>query len=145
MLHPSIYPLPSFLSGRVTQGQYCQWLDAKAKTLFKRDRKRGKAFAFKATEALYKSLIHLAVVNSNGCDPYTGEKLAWELISTWTNVKPEHPERLEKKYALLPTIDHCDPDVLEFEICSWRINTCKNYLTPKEFVALCKLVSLQRG
>ena len=125
----------------MTVRQYSKWLNAKAHTLILRDKKRGKTYAFKASEAVYQSLVHLAVVNSGGLDPYTGEKLAWELLGTWTNKKTDNPLLQERKYALLPTIDHKDPDGLDFEIVSWRINLCKNYLTPKEFVALCKLVA----
>jgi hypothetical protein len=55
-----LYPLPSFLAGRVTVGLYNRWLDAKALWLFKRDKKRRKPYAAKSSKALYKSLIHLA-------------------------------------------------------------------------------------
>jgi hypothetical protein len=42
----------------------------------------------------------------------------------------------------MPTVDHVDP-VLEFQICSWRINECKSGLTPQEFTDLCKKVTLR--
>lgn len=89
--------------------------------------------------ALYKALIHHAVVNKGEYDPYTGEKLAWELVSTWDTSRKQ-PEGYEKKFALLPTIDHVVPDALEPEICSWQVNKAKNDLTPQEFVALCRTI-----
>jgi hypothetical protein len=141
-----LYPLPSYLAGRVTAKLYNRWLEAKALWLFTRDRERRKSYVAKSSNALYKSLIHLAVVNSDGRDPYTGEKLAWELISTWTGRKKTLAERetgetFDRKYMLLPTVDHCDPDAPDFEIVSWGVNMCKNYLSPSEFVALCRLVA----
>ena len=59
-----------------------------------------------------------------------------------------------KSLYLMPTVDHVDPlalakrfgearsaSVLEFQICSWRINECKSGLTPEEFVGLCRRVA----
>jgi hypothetical protein len=143
MPQSSIYPVPSFLAGILTERQYRHWLECKAHWLFRRDKKRGKKYA--NSEALYKALIHLAVVNAGKYDPYTGEKLAWKLIGTWAGEKAvdpqDAPESFRHTYTLMPTIDHRDPEVLDFEIISWRVNTCKNYLTPKEFIAFCGRVA----
>ena len=154
-----IYPLPAFLAGRVTQQQYSLWLEGRAKMLLRRDQKRGKPYAQEGGQAivgqnsnnpqgrngiraLYKSLIHYAVVDCGPDDPYTGEKLSWELIGTWTNTNIEgrRPDSYGAQYALMPTVDHTDPDVLEFEICSWKVNDAKGNMTPKEFIALCRCV-----
>jgi hypothetical protein len=153
MPQSSIYPLPSFLAGVITPRQYRHWLECKAHWLFRRDKKRGKPYAKSPSaffgrqcctikgEALYKSLIHLAVVNSGPFDPYPGEKLAWKLIGTWAGEKAVDPQDAPKSFrrtcTLMPTIDHRDPDTLDFEVVSWRVNTCKSYMTPKEFVAFC--------
>ena len=53
----------------------------------------------------------------------------------------------EKECALLPTVDHKDPNspVLDFEICAWRTNTSKSYMTPDEFIAFCKMVVAHAG
>jgi hypothetical protein len=140
---PFIYPVPGFLSGRVTQKQYSRWLEGRGKDLFTRDRQRRKPFALKSSRSLYKSLIHYAVVNAGEFDPFTGDRLSWELIGTWTDVNTEarRPDAYDAKYALMPTVDHKDPDVLEFEICSWKINNAKGNLTPREFIALCKRIA----
>jgi hypothetical protein len=114
-----IYPLPSFLQDVMTARQYNRWLHKKAQMLFQRDRKRGMQYALKGSQALYKALINLAVVNGGGRDPYTNEKLAWELVGTWEGGKTKDPQNtpevFENKYSLLPTIDHRDPDQLDFE------------------------------
>jgi len=133
------YPFPSFLEGRCTPTVYLKWLDNKANTIFRRDKRRRKAFALTATKAVYKEKIHKAVTAGGGCDPYTGEPLAWDLINKWDTTQV-HPDGYERKFALLPTVDHITPDVLEFGICSYQINKAKNDLGPAEFVELCKKV-----
>jgi hypothetical protein len=144
-LKPSIkkdfitYPIPDFLSGRCTHTVYIKWLNNKADTLLKRDKKRGKAYARIATKSLYKKKIHQAVFASGTIDPYTGETLAWELISKWDS--HEHPDGYKKKFYLMPTVDHVTPDVLEFEICSWKANDAKSDMSPKEFVEFCGKVA----
>ena len=144
----SLFPLPSFLKGRVSAAQYEKWLNRRAVGLRSKDRERKRPYAFKSSIAIYKALIHLAVVNSGKYDPYTGEKLKWELIGTWVGARRKSsetpPEMFEGEYALMPTIDHRDPDALDFEICSWRVNSCKNFLTPEQFIDLCGRVAGHR-
>jgi hypothetical protein len=52
-----------------------------------------------------------------------------------------------KDFALLPTVDHVDPDgiALKFEICGLLVNTCKSSFTPDEFVAICASVAAHCG
>jgi len=130
------YPLPGFLEGRCDPAVFAKWLDAKADTLETRDKKRGKPYAMTATKSGYKEKIYRAVLNSGACDPYTGDLLAWEMIGTW-DTSTDHPEEYKRRFALMPTVDHTDPDVLEFEICSWLVNECKSYLKPDEFLGVC--------
>lgn len=133
------YPFPSFLEGRCTPSVYLKWLDVKVGTLFRRDKKRHKPYVLTASRSIYKSKIHAAVTGGGQYDPYTGEPLAWELISKW-DTSHDQPEGYKKQFALMPTVDHITPDVLEFEICSWKINDAKCDLDPAEFVELCKKV-----
>lgn len=85
----------------------------------RKDRERKRPYTAKSDIKLYKAFIHLAVVNSGGYDPYTGERLAWELVCTWVGGNRKStdapPEMFEGRYALMPTVDHRDPDALEFE------------------------------
>ena len=87
--------------------------------------------------------IHQAVVESQGLDAYTGEPLAWELISQYDNRAAAGGKRAYKKrFALLPTVDHIgdgqgEP---EFRICSWRTNDAKSDLSEEEFIELCRIV-----
>jgi hypothetical protein len=138
-----IYTLPAFLEGRCTQAIYTKWLNNKAWILLKRDKKRRKPYAASATRRTYKQLIHQAIVEAGEYDPFTGDALAWELIGTW-DTSHEQPEGYKKQFALMPTVDHIDSDLLEFEICSSQSNDCKSDLNPAEFVAYCKRVAQYR-
>lgn len=141
--HIKIYVPPEFLTGICTQKMYEKWLDAHAESLYVRDRNQHRPYALTSSKALYKMAIHHAVCASGPCDPYTGDRMKWELMGTWDIIKGHgQPESYKKEYYLLPTIDHVNPwaDVLEFEICSWRINCCKGDLTPDEFVEVCRRV-----
>jgi len=139
LLELTKYPLPAFLEGRCTHAEYFKWLRGKGNNLLRRDKKRGKPYAANATQGVYKEKIHKAVIAGNGRDPYTGDMLAWELIGTW-DTSHNQPDGYKKQFALMPTVDHIDPDVLEFEICSWQSNGCKSDFKPDEFVEFCKRV-----
>jgi hypothetical protein len=64
----------------------------------------------------------------------------WKLISKWDSSK-DQPDGYKKKFAMMPTVDHVHADILEFEICSWQINTAKSDLEPDEFKKLCEEVT----
>jgi hypothetical protein len=101
---PSLkYALPVFLAGVCTEPAYIRWLRYRAQAHVKRDRKRGN---LTATRESYMQAIHVAVVASDGRDVYTGERLEWNLISTWDNVASQEGRRIYKKqFAMLPTVD----------------------------------------
>ena len=147
------YPLPTFLEGLVTVSKYDKWLTCKADTLRKRDLGRKRPFAESFSTADYKVKIHGAIVANGEKDPYTGEVLRWDLIGTWNNkieaflCSGEARDVFDKELYLLPTVDHCDPygDTLEFEICSWIVNSSKTLMNPREYVELCKKVAGRAG
>jgi hypothetical protein len=143
------YPLPAFLKDMISPSEYSKWLNCKADTLHKLDLKRKKPWAGKCSKAVYKEEIHKAVLFAGTKDPYTGDTLRWDLIGKWDN-KKEALYRLEqvrgvfnREFFLLPTVDHSDPynDVLEFEICSWIVNSSKTLMNPDEFVGFCKKIA----
>jgi hypothetical protein len=147
------YPLPLFLEGICTVGAYDKWLNCKADTLRKRDLRIKRPYALKNSKAFYKQEIQRAILKTGTKDPYTGEILRWDLMGKWINY-PESARlskflkgRFSKDFYLLPTVDHADPeaDVLEFEICSWLVNTSKSVMTPGEYVALCRKIAEHRA
>jgi hypothetical protein len=138
------YPLPDFLKGRCTHRVYIKWLNNKADTLLKRDKRRGKTYARAASESDYKKEIHKAVINGGESDPYTGEPLTWELISTWDSTK-KHSEGYKAKFAFMPTVDHITVNALHFEICSWQTNEAKSDVSPEKFIKFCEKVATFRG
>jgi hypothetical protein len=135
-----LYELPNFLKGRASQDQYERWLSRKAATHLKRDRKR---VPHEITGKDYRQLMHAAVCRSEGNDFYTGEHLAWEKISTYSNDESKEERSTYKAgFALLPTVDHImgDDGKYNFAICGWRTNDAKNDLNYAEFLDLCRLV-----
>jgi len=137
---PAIYPLPPFLQGVCTPAQYEKWLLTRAKELYKRDKKMGRACAVQSSRSLYRRAIHAAACASGPLDPYTGDALTWNLIGKWDAAKGNDDHDIfRKEFTLLPTVDHIDPEMkdLDFEICSWLINCCKSGRTPEEFIGLC--------
>jgi hypothetical protein len=134
------YSLPPFLENRCTRDAYWRWLDRKATAHYRRDRKRGNTGA---TREAYMLAIHNAILNGGEFDAYTGQKLNWELISTYNNEDSKKGKRFYKKsLGDLPTVDHTGDglDAPEFKICAWRTNDCKSDLTFDEFVNLCRQV-----
>jgi hypothetical protein len=133
------YPLPAFLEGRCVPSHFYSWLHAKGGTLRDADKKRGRPYARTSTDAIYREKVYAAILKCGERDPYTGDPLAWELIGTWAPSKNE-PSGYKKAFRLMPTVDHTDPDVLELEICSWLVNTCKTDLNPQQFRHFCQKV-----
>ena len=87
-----------------------------------------------------------AVIKTGLYDPYTGNALRWDRIGKWDPGKAKGNPAYKRQFDLLPTADHIDPDAreLEFEICSWLSNTAKSFLSPPEFLALCKRIAAYR-
>lgn len=115
---PEIYFPPPFLAGVITDAQYRKWLTRKAKYIIAQDRARKRACVHNATERQYKQSIHTAVTNAGQFDPFTGEKLQWQLVCTWNDANAKNlSEAVFKTFALLPTVDHIDPyaTAIDFE------------------------------
>lgn len=136
--------MPQFLESVVTPAAYERWLVRKAAAHVKRDRRRGHT----CTGSTYREAIHAAVVLSGGKDAYTGEELAWHLISTYNNEDSEKGHHSYKAgFALLPTVDHVMAGATEasFRICAWRTNDTKSDLSLESFIALCQKVLEHAG
>ena len=142
---PRKHTMPDFLTDVVTPEAYERWLTRKARAHVKRDRTRNGS---SVTVALYKESIHGAVVLSEGKDAYTGEKLHWQLISTYKNEDSKlGRSQYKAQFASLPTVDHVGPGVAEgtFRICAWRTNDAKNDLSHAAFLDLCAAVLRHSG
>lgn len=132
------YELPPFLEGKVEQAVYTRWLHRKAVAHALRDRRRWKRHVGISD---YKQAVHAAVLRCGGRDHYTGERLDWSLLSKYDNAKSRAGgSAYKKRFALLPTVDHIDPDHRgsAFEICGWRTNDCKNDLSLRELRVFCR-------
>jgi hypothetical protein len=145
---PAKYFLPPFLVGICSLAKYRKWLYRKAYHLFARDQRLNRACVVGQSIASYEMAIHMAILASGPCDPYTGQAMDWTLIGMWNDAQAKQGgEAFRKKFALMPTIDHTDPYAtdLAFEICSLLVNECKNNLNADEFIGLCKKVVAFRG
>ncbi len=129
----------------INKAVYEKWLQRKAQSLAKRDRKWLQSQR-KDTKTVvvkeYKTAIHDAVCECQGKDAYTGEVLKWDLLSEWDNEKAKEDKRdYKKKFALLPTVDHVDElGVAKFKICAWCTNDAKNDLSLNELIDFCKKI-----
>ena len=135
---PTAYPVPHNLG--IPQDTYIRWLRRKAAAHVKRDRLR-RGYAIMGEE--YRRLIHAAVVSHGTHDFYTGEKLDWSLVSTYSNDESKLGRTQYKSgFALLPTVDHVmgENDRYDFVICAWRTNDAKADLSYPEFLDLCRRV-----
>lgn len=135
---PIKYELPAFLEGTVERPPYVEWLHRKAQAHARRDRKR---WNLPIRVSRYKQAIHRAVLDSGGRDFYTHEPLDWSLLSEWDNREAQRGGgSYKRRFALLPTVDHWDPESREanFRICGWRTNDCKNDLTVAELRTFCE-------
>lgn len=142
---PVLYPLPAFLNEVMTRERYARWLHHKAAAHVKRDRKR---VTWPVTVSAYKTAIHAAVEASGGLDFYTGERLRWELISTYDNAESKAGRSVYKAgFALLPSVDHVsgEGDGYDFVICGWRTNDSKHDMSLADFVVLCRRVVAHHG
>ncbi len=146
------YPLPPLLSGVLSVSEYDKLLNCKADSLRKRDLKLKRPFPRTCSKAVYKQKINAAILASDGKDPYTRDALRWDLLATWDKKKEAllclgpAADVFNKEYFLMPTVDHCDPyaDELNFEICSWIVNSSKTLMNPQEYVDLCRKVAKNR-
>jgi hypothetical protein len=135
-----LYVLPPQLEGMCTEAAYKKWLHRKATAHIIRDRKRWKK---DISLSEYKKAIHAAVLQTGRKDAYTGEELAWGLISKYDNeASRQGKAEYKKRFAMLPTVDHAGEHAgeLNFKICSWRTNDAKSDLSLKDFLELCKKV-----
>ncbi len=143
---PFPYPVPDALKPQVSAATYRKWLNVKASSLRKRDLRANKPFAKATPRSVYMQKLHSAVIAAGLFDRYTGDALRWDLIGTWDPTAAKGNAGYKREYDLLPTADHVNPDApeLEFEICSWLSNTAKSFLSPPEFLALCKRIAAYR-
>lgn len=134
------YDLPKFLEGKIVRGAYTIWLTRKARSLRKRDRKRG--YFLNYTNEKYKIKIHKAIIESKGKDYYTGEKIDWGKMGKYDNEQSKKDGRdYWKKIWDAPSVDHYDSSKnLVFKICTILTNDMKNHMDENEFIERCKKV-----
>ena len=116
---------------------YKRWLNRKANSLMKRDRKRGGTYRVK--EAM--DAINEEMNRSDGIDPYVGNPMDSELLGAYNNTQSkERGAAYRREFYRLPTVDHRNAEpVCDFQIVSWQTNNAKG-MSPEEYVAHCLVV-----
>ena len=140
---PPKFPVPPAFADQCSQDDYNKMLTERSRKLCKRDKKKKMPFAASASPAIYRAKIHEAFSNAGLNDPYTGDKIGYNLIGKWDSKLAEEGKlEYKKQFATLPSVDHKDPNasVLEFEICTWQTNECKSSFNPSQFIAYCSKV-----
>lgn len=140
---PLVYPLPPFLDNILSQSFYLDFINIRALRMYERDKGLKRLCAINSSKELYKEAIHKAITQTGLYDPYTGDEMHYDLLLTW-NQNRAHSEgyAYRVQFMLMPTVDHKDPEseILDFEICSWQVNTCKNDLNVTDFISYCKKI-----
>ncbi|MDG1874509.1 MAG: hypothetical protein P8J27_11400 [Mariniblastus sp.] len=139
------FPLPPWLFDTVSARKFGRWLDQKARTHVRRDRRRGNQIA---TVVLYKQAIYDAVLRCEGVDAITHAEMDWQLIGTYDSAQSKSSGRsYKRRFNGLPTLDHCDDGLgaPNFQICRWDTNDCKGDLEMDEFLSLCIQVLSAQG
>jgi hypothetical protein len=137
------FPVPPIFADQCTQEDYNKTLTKRSKTLFKRDKKKKMPWVSTSSAAIYRAKMHEAFSNAGLNDPYTGDKIGYNLIGKWDpNLAYFGKDKYLKQFATLPSVDHKDPNsqTLEFEICTWQVNQCKSDFNPEEFIVFCNKV-----
>ena len=132
----STYEPPAWVKSE--SASYKRWLNKKANSVMKRDRKRGGTYCVK--EAM--DAIHQAMHSSDGIDPYDGMAMNSELMGAYNNADSKARGAAYKRdFYRLPTIDHRNAKpVCDFEIVSWQTNDAKGDMNPEEYLKHCRAV-----
>src|SRR4051812_27524549 len=99
------WKIPECLKPTVSDEEaFRKWLDRKAQSVRKRDRRRNVPVLSLST---MKEAILAAIERSNGRDFYTGEPLDWHLISKWVGMEEGTSASVyRRKFWMLPSVDH---------------------------------------
>jgi hypothetical protein len=137
------YLCPDWLKLRkVTDGEYASWLDRQANSILKREARKGKR-SFPARAEL-KQALHSAAKKSNGSDPYSGAKFCVKhLRGGWCD-EQKHLKGNRHHLTLRrnqPSFDHVKGlGQKQFELCTRETNFAKSFMSPKQFLDLCRRV-----
>lgn len=139
---PVIYELPAILEGRTTVEVYRRWLQTKAAVQIRLDMER---WQLSHSQEAYEKAIDAAVNSHDGLDPFTGEKLGWELLQKANNDDFKAGRfSFKPVFRLLPAVDPLSMEPTEepaYRIVSWEVGAAKNDLGVDAFLELCRKVT----
>jgi hypothetical protein len=142
------YPCPAWLKCRgITDSEYARWLEKQTKGVWTRELSRDvKAHSNRAD---LKQALHRAAHESDGHDPYSGVRFdVKHFRAGWTDGQAHlrgnrHHRTLRRN---MPSFDHVKGLARPiYQLCTRETNSAKSYMSPKQFVDLCRRVARHRG
>ncbi|MDB5679131.1 hypothetical protein [Sphingomonas bacterium] len=137
------YPCPEWLKRRrITDEEYGRWLDHQTSKVWMREKKHCKTAC--TTPGELKQVLHVAAHASNGRDPYSGARFfVKHLRAGWSDAQAHlngnrHYLTLRR---CMPSFDHVKGlGHKAYELCTRETNAAKSYMSPTQFVDLCRRV-----
>ena len=138
------YFAPQWMKNRgISDAEYRAWLTSQTDAIWERELKKKKSGC--PTPTILKGKLDSAVHRSNGHDPYSGMKLNVDRIrADWFDTAKDiegtrHHRTLRRAMV---SFDHVKGmGKSEYELCSRETNSAKAYLSPKQFIELCRKVA----
>lgn len=142
------YPCPDWLRCRkISDGEYGIWLEKQTRQVWNREAQKQK-HACASRQAL-KLVLHQAASESTGYDPYSGTRFfVKHMRRGWVDSQAHlngnrHYRTLRRA---MPTFDHVNGlGKCAYELCTWETNSAKSFMSPTQFVDLCRRVAGHRG
>ena len=141
------YARPEWLKRQgITDAEYARWLQKQAKSIWNRGRESGKSVHAKPEDL--KQALHRAAHDSDGRDPYTGAKFYVKHFRAGWEDEQAHLRGNRHHLTLrrnMPSFDHVKGlKRRAYQLCTRETNCAKSFMSPKQFVDLCRRVTRHR-
>lgn len=141
------YPCPEWLTRRtITDAEYVRWLERQTASIWAREKRAGKTAHMERADL--KQALHRAASESDGRDPYSGARFfVKHMRSGWTDGQAHlngsrHYRTLRR---CMPSFDHVrGVGKKDYELCTRETNSAKSYMSPAQFIDLCRRVVRHR-
>lgn len=138
------YSCPDWLRRRrISDCEYAAWLEKQTNQIWNREaQKRKRAFA---TRQALKLALHQAASESTGYDPYSGARFfvkhirkGW--VDNQAHLKGNRHYRTLRR--CMPSFDHVNGlGKKAYELCTRETNSAKSFMSPAQFLDLCRRVT----
>lgn len=142
------YSCPDWLRQRkISDCEYGKWLERQTRQIWNREAQKGKHAC--ASREVLKLVLHRAASASTGYDPYSGARFFVKHMRTGWVDRQAHLNGSRHYRTLrraMPTFDHVNGlGKCAYELCTWETNSAKSFMSPMQFVDLCRRVTAHLG